>query len=546
MFSLRQLLGTSVQLEKEIKSNKLKIGVAILSCDRPEYLEKCLDSLFKTKLYNYDVTFLISDDGSTNPKVREIISQKRDSKYKIVTNFTPKGHNSWAGAFNKAMKKLLETDDFDVVGTCDDDALFHPEWLNQMIKICRWAKKHHRDHILGPFSAFNSSDLEFHHVLGEYHSPYGNYWVKERMGAVSYFYFKNDFLKLGYYDESRDDETLMTEKFKRLGVRYFCTETSYVEHLGQNSILNQWRPVPVKKAVSGINLVKFGWGVDLEKISPYGFYRYIKGSNTFGENIKSRSKWKLDVVIPVIKKDLETLPLVVNSIRKYLRHPVGKIIIFGPKDIDVINFCNKHKCEFVNELDVLSISPSDIDYKIDGYNRAGWIYQQLIKLSVDKISAQKHVLVIDADTMLTQPQKFEIRGKQLLLVSDEFHWPYVETFRRVFGYNPIARFSFVSHQMLFDTKRLRQLKHEIEKDSGVKWFEKILASLDKKEISSFSEYETYGNWMLINYPNEVKFEYWFNYSCPRDLLNRSKFITNIESGHYRSISFHVSQKKMHE
>ncbi len=244
-----------------VRSPRFKIGMAVLAHERPELLKKTLDSLFRTRLHNYDITFLISDDGSSDPRVREVIEHTYPAEYRIVRAFTPKGPNNWGGAFNKAVKRLLELDDFDVIGTCDSDAFFHPEWLDQTMKICLWAKAHHRDHVLGPFSSFNSSDAEFHGVLGTYDSPFGRYVVKRRMGAVNYFYLKEDLLRLGFFEESRDDETRMTETFARLRVRNFCTETSYVDHLGrEDSVLDQWRPVAVgSKSPHALNRAASGW-----------------------------------------------------------------------------------------------------------------------------------------------------------------------------------------------------------------------------------------------------------------------------------------------
>lgn len=237
-----------------------RIGIVVLAHERPEYLELCLDSLFATNLHDYDVTFLIQDDGSTDPRVREIIERPRNSNYRIVRSFTDKGHNSWGAAFNKAMRQLLKLGDFDVVGSCDSDAFFHPEWLDRMMKVALWAKKHHRHHILGPFSCFNSSDYLFHRILGTFDSPQGRYVVKERMGALAYFYFTADLLSLGFFDESKDDESLMTRRFIRLRVRNFCTETSYVEHLGRVSVLDEWRPKAVgDNAAFGVRLASEGW-----------------------------------------------------------------------------------------------------------------------------------------------------------------------------------------------------------------------------------------------------------------------------------------------
>ena len=138
--------GLSIRLEKRVPSN-FKIGFAVLAHERPDHLRLCLDSLFQTKLYDYDITFLIQDDGSQDPRVRSIIETPRPPRYNIVRSFTQKGHNSWGAAFNKAMKKLMEIDDYDIVGSCDADAFFHPEWLDKTLKVCLWAKEHHRDHV---------------------------------------------------------------------------------------------------------------------------------------------------------------------------------------------------------------------------------------------------------------------------------------------------------------------------------------------------------------------------------------------------------------
>ena len=237
-----------------------RIGIVVLAHERPEYLELCLDSLFATNLHEYDVSFLIHDDGSSDPLVREIMEQARDSRYRIIRSYSTKGHNSWGAAFNKAMRQLLDLGEFDVVGSCDSDAFFHPEWLDSLMKVAIWAKSHHRHHILGPFSCFNSSDYVFHRILGTYDSSFGRYVVKERMGALVYFYFKADLKSLGFFEESRDDETLMTKRLSRRRVRNFCTETSYVEHLGRVSVLDAWRPKAVgDNAAFGVKLAREGW-----------------------------------------------------------------------------------------------------------------------------------------------------------------------------------------------------------------------------------------------------------------------------------------------
>lgn len=259
--NLLVLLGMGFPLAFETKRNPPKIAMAVMAHERPDLLRICLDSIYRSRLQSYDFTLLIQDDGSLDPAVREVIERPAPAGLKVVRSFTPKGPNCWGGAFNKAMRKLLELDDFDIIGTCDSDVVFNADWLDRTMEVALWAKKHHRRHVIGPFSSFNSSDFVFHQVLGTYHSPFGKYLIKKRMGAVNYFYFKEDFEKLGYASECRDDETLLTERFERLGVRQLCTETSYVEHLGgDTSILDQWRPKAVKDiAAHARNPAKDGW-----------------------------------------------------------------------------------------------------------------------------------------------------------------------------------------------------------------------------------------------------------------------------------------------
>ena len=528
----------SYRLQREIQPD-YKIGMAVLAHERPEYLELCLETLFRTNLYNYDITFLLQDDGSLDPRVREIIDKPRNPQYKIIRIFNPKGNNSWGAAFNCAIKKLLEINDFDIVGTCDSDAIFHPEWLDQTMKICLWAKENHHEHVLGPFSSFNSSDYKFHKILGTYPSPYGNFVVKRRMGALNYFYFTKDLLKLGFYNEGKDDETKMTALFNRKGVRNFCTETSYVEHVGQQSILNQWRPVAVKAAVYGMNLVEEGWGDELVKADTLGYYRYVKKNISFGEGVDSDKK--IDVLITAINKDLITLPLVIENLRKHLKHPIGSIYIISPDDQEIKRLCAETNCINVPENSVLPIDKNDINYYPKGIDRNGWLFQQFLKLSGDSISSREFFYVIDADTLLACPQVFIVNNKTLLLHSDEHHHPYFEMYKKLFGTFPSTNLSFVAHQMMFSSKRLKELKNNIEKMHHKTWYQAIIDHLDLSQLSAFSEYETYGQWMLQNHPDEIIREYWFNRAVPRDVLGRNDF--QVSSILYRSYSSHSYIKK---
>lgn len=535
--AMRTMSGRGFPLQKTVPE-KFKIGMAVMAHERPEYLELCLDTLFRTNLHDYDITFLISDDGSQDPRVREIINRPRDPRYKIIRSFTPKGPNNWGAAFNKAMRQLLALDSFDIVGTCDTDVIFHPEWLDKTLQVALWAKQHHKFHVLGPFSSFNSSDFVYHQVLGTYHSPAGDYLVKRQMSAQNYFYFRKDFEQLGYFEECPDDETLMTGRFIRLGVRNFCTAISYVEHIGQDSILNQWRPTPVRRLPHGRHLAPTDWGSDMEKISPYAYYRYLKPQgHTCGAGI-APSTWPVDVLMPVIRKDMATLPLAVAALRKQLRHPLGKIILVSPPDESIQAFCREHDCAWRDENSVLPIKKADIHYEVNGTDRSGWIFKQLLQLYADQISTADHILLFDADTVMLQPQKFEYQGRSLMVISDEYHWPYYLIIQKLFGFFPADRFSLTSHHLFVNRQRLAALRAELEQRHQRPWHQAIVDHLDTQEGSAFSEYETYGQWMLQHHRDEVELEYWFNTALPRSRLWRHTHDLRHLAQTYRTVSYH--------
>ena len=267
----------SIKLQRKISLNP-KIGIAVLAYERPEYLELCLDSLFNTILYDYNITFLIQDSGSMDPKVRKIIEKDRDPKYKIIHSFSSIKQKSWGGTYNKAMRKLLEIDDFDIIGSCDSDMIFHPEWLDQTIRISRWVKENIRNYIIGLFSPFNSNNKKGG-VFGNFNSPFGEYCVSSQNSFQCFFLYKVDFIKLGFLDKEDYSSNSIIEKLNKLRVRFVSTSTSYVEHIGAKSSGDKWSSESSGALnTHAINLKRGGW--QNHEIS-YNEYPYVHTNNSF-------------------------------------------------------------------------------------------------------------------------------------------------------------------------------------------------------------------------------------------------------------------------
>ena len=211
----------------------------------------------------------------------------------------------------------------------------------------------------------------------------------------------------------------------------------------------------------------------------------------------------LDVVIPVLEKDLRVLPLCLEGVRKCVNHTLGKIYIVSPPSETIRNFCREYGTEFVDENTVLGYSARDINFVTDaGIDRSGWIFQQLVKLS-GALGQNRYYLVIDADHVLLNPHTFIARdGRLVFYRSSEYHVPYYNNIEVLTGYCDYGffTFSYVTHKMIFDKELLADLRKILEEKSGKRWDKAIVESQDSGEMSPFSEFELYGNFV----PDERK------------------------------------------
>lgn len=248
----------------------------------------------------------------------------------------------------------------------------------------------------------------------------------------------------------------------------------------------------------------------------------------------------IDVVIPTATKDFKMLKLAIKSIKKNILHNIENIYIIAPKG-KIKDFCEKEKCIFVDEDTVLPIQKSDINYYPNGKSRVGWIYQQLLKLGADSVSKSKYILIADSDTVYVRPQSFIENGKIVLDCSDEYHKPYFEAYKKLIGLEKRLPMSFVAHHMFFDRDVLEALRTEIESKNNCKWYDAIVSALDINENSSFSEYETYANYLYYSNPSSVCIRYWHNRRASNRTIKRV-MKDKKQTRQYKTVSVHTYVK----
>jgi hypothetical protein len=241
-----------------------EIRIGILAKDRPIQLRACLDSLaLACEAAQVASSVTVFDDASSDPEAVEII--------RSVATFSPNwsavrrelSGGDWASAHNWAMSELCkQAPSRTLIGTMDSDVLSSREWIDG---FSRWAVTVREKALGSPayFSAFNSSDLWSHSPVSRFERYGIRYLVKRQMGGAHLFIFSDDVSLVGSFPRSiklrktvlprLDDESRMTRRMKRRGVKNVCTSESWVEHLGADSVLNAVRHVPVRWPVYGLH-----------------------------------------------------------------------------------------------------------------------------------------------------------------------------------------------------------------------------------------------------------------------------------------------------
>jgi hypothetical protein len=254
---------------------------------------------------------------------------------------------------------------------------------------------------------------------------------------------------------------------------------------------------------------------------------------------KPASDVAIEVLIPVIAKDLPTLSLCVESIRSFVRHPIERIRLIARPDAQMNAIAERLNTPILDENDLLSPEARNLDFRVNGHDRSGWIKQQLLKLAADSVVGTDRFLIVDADTAFARDVVFCRDGRDILFCSGGGrHPPYFRAFVRLTGIKRRYSLSFVAHHMLFNNQRLARLRHAIEQHTGLRWDLAIIGLLDPIIASGFSEYETYGNYCHAMCPKEVTIRYWYNISSPTPQVPTLEQLAKQYGGHCLSVSFH--------
>lgn len=224
----------------------------------------------------------------------------------------------------------------------------------------------------------------------------------------------------------------------------------------------------------------------------------------FVENIEPGREIGFDVLITCSKQHARFLEMNIQNLTR-LYGEKTKIQVIHAKDLNLgsLRGIRNENISFLSEDLILGKLERRIP-AITRYNpdRQNWLRQQLIKtFYVHK--SKKPILIIDVDTFLCRAINFLANRKSLLLVGSKnhshYHVPYSEHIAKFLGTTTLP-FNFVHHVQIQVPERVREIYSD-DIESGLnKW---LALGSKFREFSAVSEFQTYGEFMLMNHPEEI-------------------------------------------
>lgn len=270
-----------------------------------------------------------------------------------------------------------------------------------------------------------------------------------------------------------------------------------------------------------------------------------------------------DTLIMVTPEDY--LRLQKNYHRLVEKLPVRRILFTGNEETERLVKASGlgERVDFLNENDILSFSAvhevvGDVLKEfLNGQELprgiTGWYYQQFLKMQYAYICDDPYYMVWDGDTIPCREFTMfhEESGLPYLDLKKEYHEEYFTTLSRLLpGMHKCIEKSFISEHMLINCNIMKALIVDIEGNQslpGRSFWEKIVRSINGDQIqrSSFSEFETYGTYVCMKYPDAYRIRSWYSFRQGGEFfdpdtiteedytwLGKDFFAISFEKGHF--------------
>lgn len=235
-----------------------------------------------------------------------------------------------------------------------------------------------------------------------------------------------------------------------------------------------------------------------------------------------------DAIVIVTPADFKRVECNNQRIVKYL--PVRKVLFVGSEELkELVRQSNLgDKAGFVNENDIIPFE--------DVYNcmkdvmadillgrelprgLVGWYYQQFLKMKYSALCDDEYYMSWDGDTVPCKDfSMFDSERRPYFDMKHEYHEEYFITMETILPFvKKIVDKSFISEHMIFNSRYMKEMIEAIESNENIKgttFWEKILNSIRLEHIqeNSFSEFETYGTYMMTKHPEVYAYRNWHSF-----------------------------------
>ncbi len=271
---------------------------------------------------------------------------------------------------------------------------------------------------------------------------------------------------------------------------------------------------------------------------------------------RARNLPAINLVVPFVEKDLESLGLVLDHALKNVRNPISRITLITPGGdkpgqgrfsrkesaalLDAVLAAHPQaQLSFDDDVLGMAILKEMEDRFGAGDRNAGWVVQQLIKYSAALQSPEPASLILDADTLLLSSKTWFTRNKvQLLQVANEYHVDFMRHAEKFFGVHKKLRLSYITHHQLMQRDVVQEMFPE-GAESLLSWWKSSRDPIGR----DLGDYEAYGTFLVARYPERVRFGSFANLFSPHltrflsDLETTRKTPAELTPG-YCSVSFH--------
>jgi hypothetical protein len=235
-----------------------------------------------------------------------------------------------------------------------------------------------------------------------------------------------------------------------------------------------------------------------------------------------------DIIIPVAEIDIEFFKKNISiTISNLKNHNRIFVITRNPSTIMIEN------CIVVGE-NLFPFSKKDVS-NIVGEKRAGWYFQQLLKLYSPLVLNLDNFVILDADVVILNNIEFFDSNNNIVFNSGtEYHVEYFNHIKRVAPFiEKVSHVSGICHYMPMKSKIVKDLISKVEQLHSDIFWKIMLQKVDPKDFngSGMSEYEMLFNFTLKNFPNDssVKRLEWKNAS---NILDSDKDTFSYVSVHW--------------